>query len=74
MKRVWSPFFRQCGFSVMMFAWNINKCAALVLKRRKTKKFDGISLPDGRFTKRLLKEQVINIWVYYKPVRLYTRK
>ena len=58
----------------MMFAWNINKCAALVLKRRKTKKFDGISLPDGRFTKRLLKEQVINIWVYYKPVRLYTRK
>ena len=31
-----------------------DKCATLVLKRGKTTKFDGISLPDGRVTKGLI--------------------
>ena len=36
----------------------IDKCAPLVLKREKTAKFDGISLSDGRFRKRLIKRAV----------------
>ena len=47
----------------MILAWNlsIDKCVTLVLKRGKIRKFDGISLLDGRFMKGILKEQVINI-------------
>ena len=31
--------------------FGIDKCATLVLKRGKTTKFDGISLPNGRVMK-----------------------
>ena len=33
--------------------YSIDKCAILVLKRRKITKFDGMSLPDGRVMKEL---------------------
>ena len=36
--------------------FGIDKCATLVLKRRKNTKFDGISLPDGRWMKGLIEE------------------
>ena len=35
--------------------FGIDKCATLVLKRGKITKFDGISLPDGRCMKGLIK-------------------
>ena len=35
--------------------FGIDKCATLVLKRGKITKFDGISLPDGRCIKGLIK-------------------
>ena len=35
--------------------FGIDKCVTLVLKRGKIKKFDGISLPNGRYMKGLIK-------------------
>ena len=34
--------------------FGIDKCATLILKRRKNTKFDGISLPDGRWMKGII--------------------
>ena len=44
--------------------YGIDKCAILVLKRRKIRKFDEMSLPDGRVMKEL------NEGVGYKYLRI----
>ena len=54
--------------------FGIDKCATLVLKRRKITKIDGISLPDERFMKGLIEGEVINIWVYYNLIRFMTQR
>ena len=45
MKRVWIHLFRQIFSDDISMEFGIDKCATLVLKRGKTTKFDGISLP-----------------------------
>ena len=51
MKRVWIHLFRQIFSDDISMEFGIDKCATLVLKRGKTTKFDGISLPNGRVMK-----------------------
>ena len=52
MKKVSSHLFRQCGFLVMILAWNLAQIN--VFKRGKITKFDGTSLSDGSIMKGLI--------------------